>query len=162
MRILSNRFWINAAILIAVISIMIAIFGSMKNCEASDITWHQLNDATVGWDAVTTFENGSEIPDSDIVKYMVFVAEPGKKDEKQNMGETELVEFKVGVPGEGKWFVGVMAIRYRLKDGEITNLGESVIAWSDKDECTNNNPFGIEFYFKPAAPLNLIKKGGPS
>jgi hypothetical protein len=161
MGILSDRFWLKAAVLMAIISIMIVILGFMANCQASDITWHQLNDATVGWDAVTTFENGSQIPDSDIVKYMVFVAEPGKKDEKQNMGETELIEFKVGVPGEGKWFVGVMAIRYRLKDGEITNLGESVIAWSDLDEFTNSNPFGIEFYFKPAAPLNLRKKGGP-
>lgn len=162
MGILSDKFWLKAAVLMAIISIMIVILGFMANCQASDITWHKLNEATVAWDGVTTLVDGSAIPEGDLVRYKVFVAEPGKKDEKQHMGETELLEFKVGVPGEGNWFVGVMAIRYRLIDEEMINLGKSVIAWSDIDEFTNNNPFGIEFYFKPAAPLNLRRKEGPS
>ena len=162
MKILTGNFWLKAAVLMAIVSIMIVILGFMANCKASEIEWHELNEATVAWDAVTKMTDGSPIPDGDVVRYKVFVAEPDKKDEKHHMGETELLEFKVGVPGEGKWFIGVMAIRYRLVKGDITNLGESVIAWSDIDEFTNNNPFGIEFYFKPAAPLNLRKKGGAS
>lgn len=162
MKILSDVFWLKAAVLMAIISLMIVILGFMANSQASEITWHKLNEATVGWDAVTKMTDGSPIPVGDLVRYKVFVAEPDKKDEKHHMGETELLEFKVGAPGEGKWFVGVRAIRYRLIGGEITELGVSEIAWSDIDEFTNNNPFGIEMYFKPDAPLNLRKKGGPS
>jgi len=162
MRILDTRFWRNLAICTAIIGIIIAIFGYITKCEAAEITWHHLNEVTIEWDAVTQLANDNPIPEGDLVRYKVYVAEPGKKEEKFHMGETELLEFKLGIPKEGKFFAGVQALRYRLINEELKELGRSIIAWSDKDEDTNNNPFGIEFYFKPTAPLNLRKKGGAS
>ena len=160
MRILSDTFWLKASILMAIISIMIVIFDFTANCHGSEITWHKLNEATVAWDAVTEMTNGDPLPAEDIVKYRVYVAEPGKKDEKVNMGETELLEFKVGAPREGQWFAGVQAVRYRLIGDDLKELGVSLIAWSDIDKDTNNSPFGIEFYFKPSEPQNMRRKDG--
>lgn len=160
MKISNSRLWRNMAIFGATIGLIIAIFGFTLNCEASNITWHQLNEATVAWDAVTTLTNGDPIPAGDIVEYRVYVAEPGKKDEKVKLGETELLEFQVGAPGEGQWFAGVQAVRYRLIGEDVKELGVSVIAWSDIPEFTDNNPFGIEFYFKPETTFNIRKEEG--
>ena len=155
-----NRSWVNAAIVMAIIGIMITIFGFIRKSEAGEIIWHELNRATVAWDAVTTLSDETPIPEGDIVKYKVYVAEPGQKENLFYMGETEAVEYEFGLPKEGKFFAGVEALRYRLINEELTELNRSRIAWSDMDEDTNNNPFGIVFYFKPAAPLNLRKTGG--
>lgn len=157
MKIVSSRFWRHLAIFTAILGVMVAIFGYFTKCEAQEITWHQLNEVTIAWDAVTKLVDGSVIPEDDLVRYKVFVAEPEKKDEKYHMGETELLEFKLGIPKEGKFFAGVQALRYRLINEELTELGRSIIAWSDEPEHTNDNPFGIVFYFKMTAPLNLRK-----
>ena len=156
-----NRSWLYAAILMAMIGIMIAIFGFIRKSEAGEITWHQLNKVTVAWDAVTTLSDDTPIPEGDIVKYKVYVAEPGQKENAFHMGETEAVEYEFGLPKEGKFFAGVQALRYRLIDEDLKELGRSRIAWSDMDEDTGNNPFGIVFYFTPSAPLNLRKKEIP-
>lgn len=157
MSVSNSRFWLHVAIFTAIIGVIVAIFGSVMKCEAAEITWHQLNEARVAWDAVTKLTDGSDVPEGDLVRYKVFVAEPEKKDEKFELGETELLEFKVGIPKEGKFYAGVQALRYRLIDEELTELSRSIISWSDEPECTNNNPFGVVFYFKMTAPLNLRK-----
>lgn len=158
MKISNSRLWRNMAIFGATIGLIIAIFGFMTKCEAGEITWHQVNEVTIAWDAVTQFIDGSPIPEGDLMKYKVFVAEPEKKDDKFYMGETELLEFTLGLPKEGKFFAGVQAIRYRLINEELRLLSESTISWSDTDEATANNPFGVVFYFKPTVPLNVRKK----
>lgn len=145
------------AIFTAIIGVIVAIFSCVTKCEAQEITWHQLNKVKIAWDAVTTLVDGSGIPEGDLVRYKVFIAEPEKKDEKYHMGETELLEFKLGIPKEGKFYAGVQALRYRLIDEELKEISGSIISWSDEPECTNNNPFGIVFYFKMTAPLNLRK-----
>ena len=161
MKISNSRLWRNMVIFGATIGLIVAIFGYVTKCEAGEITWHELNTVTVAWDAVTTLNNETPIPEGDIVKYKVYVAEPGQKENLFHMGETEAVEYEFGLPKEGKFFAGVRALRYRLINEELRLLSESRIAWSDTDEDTNNNPFGIVFYFKPTAPLNVRKKEVP-
>ena len=158
MKILESRLWRGLAIFTAVVGLIIAIFGFITKCEAGEITWHQVNEVTIAWDAVTKLVNGSDIPEGDLARYKVFVAEPGKKEEKFDMGETEFLEFTLGLPKEGRFFAGVQALRYRVINEVLTFISGSTIAWSDTDEDTNNNPFGIVFYFKPAGPLNLRKE----
>lgn len=136
-------------------------FGGIDICEA--VTWHKLGEADVQWDVVVTLDNGDPIPAGVTVKYRVYLAPEGDKPNLSLLGETDQLEFTIGVPGEGLWIAGVSAVRYEMVDGVLTEINESEINWSDEDGEWTPEPFGFDFHFELRSPKNLHKvEGGGS
>ncbi len=119
-------------------------------------TWHTANQATVEWDAVTTINGGDPLPPTDSILYVVYLANAITDPNKDNPTEiaritdtSELITLNV----EGSYFVGVKAIR-KIADG--TEVGESVVAWSDLPQyCLNGETFGLRYFLAPDAIKNM-------
>ena len=118
-------------------------------------TWHTANQATVAWDAVTTLSNGDPVPAGDIVKYKVWLKNAMTGGEPVELGEVAELEYTVTLNTEGKYFVGVSALRYT---SENILIGESIICWSDTVACTAEGPFGIQYFLPLMGPINLRLK----
>jgi hypothetical protein len=118
-------------------------------------TWHTANQATVAWDAVL-LDNGDPIPPTDTVEYVVYlsnaITDPNK-DNPVEVATTTDTDQVITLNVEGSYFVGVKAVR-KIADG--TNVGESVVAWSDDPQYVQNGEtFGLRYFLPPAAPSNL-------
>lgn len=119
-------------------------------------TWHTANQATVEWDAVTTINGGDPLPAGDTIEYTVYLANAITDPDKNNpaeiatiTGTSQLITLNV----EGSYFVGVKAIR-KIADG--TNVGESVVAWSDDPQYVlAGETFGLRFFHPPDATKNM-------
>ena len=119
------------------------------------VDWRTTNQATVAWDAVNTLSDGSALPAGDIVKYRVYLANAITDPNKANpalIDETDLLQFTLTLNAEGRYLIGVQAVRY---DSALAELGTSEINWSDVNGAATPNPFGIVHYFNPAIPMNL-------
>lgn len=122
---------------------------------AEAVEWKALNQATVEWEAVSANEAGDPLPAGDTVKYRVYLANAVTDPDKTNavlLGETDQLEYILTLNTEGRFVVGVSAVRY---DDAGTELEESAINWSDVNGEATPNPFGFEHYLKPAVPKNL-------
>lgn len=131
--------------------IMLLVFAQAGIC----VEWRSTNQATVAWDAVTTLNDGSALPAGDYIAYRVYLANSVTDPEKSNpalLGETDQLQYTVTLNVEGKYYVGVQAVRYDATDTEIET---SIINWSDVNGDMTPNPFGLVHYLPPAAPLNL-------
>ena len=106
-------------------------------------TWHTANQATVAWDAVTTLTNDDPVPEGDIVKYKVWLKNAVTGGEPVDLAEVAELEYTITLNTEGRYFVGVSALRYSSED---ILLNESIICWSDVIECTAEGPFGIQYF----------------
>ena len=116
--------------------------------------WHTANQVTLGWDAVTQLVDGTAIPEGEIVKYKVWIKNAITGGDPVELVETTDLEFTLTIGSEGKYFLGVQALRYQ-SDGE-TLIGESIICWSDVPECCGGNiAFGVQFFNLPASPGGL-------
>lgn len=128
------------------------IFGFVGNAYA--INTFYTNSRVMAWDAVTTMEDGSEIPAEAKISYVLYVAEKNKDPEKSNpikMGETADHDFAFTFVEEGAWVEGVQAIR---KDDAGNIMSKSAIAWSDNPEVVNEGKtFLIQYYKAPATPF---------
>jgi hypothetical protein len=119
-------------------------------------TWHTANQATVEWDAVDILDNGDPLPATDVIEYVVYLANAITDPDKNNPSEiatvtdtSQLITLNV----EGSYFVGVKAIR---KDSLGEVLGESEVAWSDLPQyCQNGETFGLRFFQPPDAIKNM-------
>ena len=118
-------------------------------------TWHTANQATMAWDAVTQLSNGDPIPVGDIVKYKVWLKNAVAGGDPTELGEIAELEYTITLNTEGKYFVGVSALRYS-KDNVLLN--ESAISWSDMAECTAAGPFGIQYFLPLKFPIGLRTK----
>jgi len=125
-------------------------------------TWHPTNQATVGWDAVTTMTNEDgtvePLPEGDTITYKAHVireANIGNPDAAILLGETSDTQYVITLPDEGRWFVGVSAVRIHPVEGEEPIVTESEISWSSVAEVTNNDPFGFAMFYMPTQPSGL-------
>ena len=119
-------------------------------------TWHTANQVTVAWDAVTTLSNGGPIPAGDSVKYKVWLKNAVTGGDPTELGEITDLEYTITLNTEGKYFVGVSALRYTSED---MLLNESTISWSDVAECTGvEGLFGIQYFLPLKSPGGLKKK----
>jgi len=119
-------------------------------------TWHTANQATVAWDAVTTIDNGDPLPAGDTIEYVVYlsnaITDPNK-DNPVEVARTTDTSQLITLNVEGSYFVGCKAIR-KIADG--TEVGESVVAWSDDPQYVlNGETFGLRYFLAPSAPGNL-------
>lgn len=119
-------------------------------------TWYTANQATVAWDAVTTIDNGDPLPPTDTIEYVVYLANAVTDPNKTNpveVARTTNTQQVITLNVEGQYFVGCKAIR-KIADG--TEVGESVIAWSDDPQYVQNGEtFGLRYYLPPSAPNQL-------
>jgi hypothetical protein len=124
---------------------------------AGSVEWKTTNQATVQWDAVATLENGDPLPAGNTVAYRVYLANAvtdPNKDNPTNLTPTPISQLTMTLTlnVEGKYFVGVQAVRY---DESGTEIGVSTINWSDVNGAATPNPFGLVHYLLPATPMNL-------
>lgn len=138
--------------LIVILALFIMLIGSIALAQ----TWHTANQATVAWDAVTTVDNGDPLPATDTIEYVVYLSNAVTDPDKNNpveVARTTNTEQLITLNVEGSYFVGCKAIR-KIADG--TNVGESVVAWSDDPQYVlNGQTFGLRYFMPPAAPSNL-------
>ena len=120
-------------------------------------TWHTANQATVAWDAVTTLSNGDPVPAGDIVRYKVWLKNAVTGGEPVELGEVAELEYTITLNTEGKYFVGVSALRYT---SENILISKSTICWSDMVACTAEaeGPFGIQYFLSLKDPVNIRLK----
>lgn len=120
--------------------------------------WHTVNQFTMAWDGVTTMTNNTPIPEGATIEYVVYlvnaVTDPGKLHPVE-IGTTADIEYTFTLNVEGKYFAGCKAVR---KNSDGTFVSESIICWSDVVECASSVPWGVQYYFSPANPMNLRKK----
>ena len=141
--------------LIFLIIVFIVFLSSLSFAQTNWITANQL---TVGWDAVIVLEDGNAIPAGSKVVYEVFTKD--WKDSSgttvQSIGKTEDTIYTVTFAQEGRYFIGVKAIREDVTNNEV--LSESVISWSDNpDYVYEQNIFGSRYFLAPgqAKKLNI-------
>lgn len=114
--------------------------------------WHTANQFTVAWDAVTTNTSGQTIDPAEI-SYKVYIANAITDPDHANpveVGTTAATEYAVTLGVEGKYHVGVNAVR--TVGGEV--VAESAISWSNAPEYD----FGIQYFEPPSAPGGLRPK----
>ena len=118
---------------------------------AHAVEWKTMNQATVDWDAVTALISGAPVPENNSIKYRVYL-DKGDKANPQVLGDTDQLQYTITLNEEGRFIVGVSAVRF---DENGTEIGESEINWSDVNGGGTPNPFGFVHYLKPASPGGL-------
>ncbi len=116
--------------------------------------WRRTDQATVAWDPVTTLVTGDPIPTTDTVKYEVWRVREALKDDPNApiyIEETDQAQYTITFTEEGKWFVGIVSVRY--VNGVDRVRGET-ISWS-WDVAVAPSPFGIVYYVGPAGVMNV-------
>lgn len=112
-----------------------------------------VNEKTIVWDPVTKTDGGLDIPAGDTVKYQVWLVMDGAaKDTAIKAGpELDATQYTITFSTEGRWLVGVEAIR--IPEASPADVRKSAISWSDStDPAVVANPFGF-IYFEAPAPV---------
>jgi hypothetical protein len=126
----------------------------LPGAALAETTWHTANQSTLAWDPVGTKSDGTTLPEGDVIRYDVYLAnaltDPGKTNPAKVATDIDLTEHTITLNVEGRFYAGVTAKRY--VNGEL--VGESVIAWSDDPAMVaNGQPFGLVYFLPPAAPV---------
>jgi len=144
---------------LGLILFLVTIFSCWTIYDAYAQEWVIANQSTISWDAVTTLSNGAPIPENDLIEYTVYLSNAVADPDKSNpieVGSVNGTEYTIIMSTEGKYFVGLKTVR-KLADG--TNIGESVIGWSDDPVIVvDGHTFGLQ-YFLPPALITGLKPG---
>lgn len=116
--------------------------------------WFEADQVTIGWTPVTTLEDGSPVPEGDIINYTIHLME-------ESSGATMVVEsvvmgppYTITLPGEGGYRVGVQTVR--LYAGYAA---EAPISWSNDGSVTLDGiPFGVLRVRLPAKAKGMFKQ----
>jgi len=116
--------------------------------------WITANQVTLAWEPVTTCLDGSPFPEGDKISYEVFIILEG--DQKPSgmvlCIETTKTETTLSFDLEGRFFVGVRAVR--LRAGQP--VSRSIVSWSDNpDIMMDGLTQGVIFFRQPLNPLDL-------
>jgi hypothetical protein len=134
MRSSRKYFW---TILITILSVGLAVG------LASAQTIHYANQATIAWDAVTKYQDGTNLPTGTVVKYEIYL-----KDGTQTLlGETIAVQFTVTLTD---YLIHDVGVRSNITVGGTKYFSE--VAWASVDGVP---PFVLQRYPAPAKVLNL-------
>lgn len=139
------------------ILLIITVFMTM-GARAQAFTWITANQFTVGWDAVTQKADGTPLPLTDTVEYTLYIADtktdPLKASPIQVYRGPEL-QAAFTLENEGRYWAGVKAHRME-EDG--TELGESIISWSDDVAVVDGDTWGMRYFIPPGKAKGLINK----
>ncbi len=112
--------------------------------------WVTSNNVTIEWDAPTQLTDDSPIPPDQVLQYNVYIDVDTDKthDDKILKTEKPIAETSYTLPTiehKGHYFIGIQALSYKIKDGEIYGKPEmSEISWSSSKSSTNKHPFGLK------------------
>lgn len=132
------------------------VFGAVLVPAPPAQDWRVTNQATVAWDAPTTLESGDPIPAEDTLKYEVWIireADVGDSTKAVFIEETDQLQSTITFAEEGRWFVGVVSVRYPM--GETEGIRATTINWSNENGDATPNPFGIKYFAPPAGVTGL-------
>ena len=121
---------------------------------ASAQTWHNANQATLAWNAVTQLSDNTTIPAGNVVKYQVWRRLSPALPTAGEMvaGEITSLQQVVTFTVEGGYFLGVQALRFV----DNVKVSSSTIAWSDvAANCQGGVTFGIQYWLAPTFPVGL-------
>jgi len=122
---------------------------SISFAQDQDVRWHNANQVSLKWDAVTTDADGDAITG---VTYELLLANVFTDPNKSNpvvVYEGDATQTTITIAKKGMYFVGVRAV-----------LGEdkSEINWADVAENQESvELIGIRFAVPPKTPKNLQK-----
>lgn len=141
-----------------VAGIAVLILGLAVLAWAADV-FYPTNQGTLEWDAVTTMTNGLPVPATDAMAYNVFIKnEATAVETKANATDIVTPTYTITFANEGKYRVGIQAVRIIKTGGVETGRSVSAIAWSsDPLAVSAGQTFGFEFYTPPKAPINMRK-----
>jgi len=122
---------------------------AMSSFANAEVTFHNANEATVEWSAVTTDVDGDPITGT--IQYRIHLVnadtDPDKTTPTMIADGLTGLSYTVTLNVKGRYYVGVSAF-----DGE----DESVINWADEIENQGDNPlFGLRWKVSPHAPKNI-------
>jgi len=114
------------------------------------VHWEKSNNVTVAWDSPATNRDNSPIYPKKVMRYNVYidVDTDNTHDDKILVTEKPIAETQYTIPTikhKGKYFIGIQALAYNVKDGEI--YGEpaaSEISWSNNKSVTKKGTFGVK------------------
>jgi hypothetical protein len=129
------------------IILAILIFASPTMAQ----TWYTANQVTLAWDAVPKVLTTDQ-PN----KYQVYTRNDLVSIGSKIGGEITTTQLVVSFTVEGRYYLGVEAIRYPV--GETVGIKSATKAWSNVAADTANSPFGVMFFAAPsgASGLRLI------
>ena len=129
---------------ILMIVISIFIFAGLSSAES----WHTANAINVGWDIV------EKIVDTDIIKYQLYTMSLNDGDISMYGEEVSTNESVIKFSKEGKYYIGVRAVRY--PKGELMGINSESVSWSnDAAVCVDNDIFGVTYYVSPSNVLGI-------
>lgn len=138
------------------ILLIISVFMTM-GAAAHAFEWFTANQYTIAWDAVTLKSDGSDLPSTDTIEYVAYLANAVSDPDKSNPVEVYTgaeVQTVITLNVEGQYLAGVKSVR-KIEDGTV--VSESVINWSDDPDATGGKPFGVRFYLSPALVTGIGK-----
>ena len=118
--------------------------------HASDIHWVISNKVTIGWNAPTTYVNGVPIKPGFELRYFVCIDEDADRNHEnkvlKNKEPIASTHYQIVFNRQGRYFVGVKAVLYKVDGGKISSfpVSESKISWSYSKIFTDNHPFGVK------------------
>lgn len=122
---------------------------------ASDLSWHTANELTLAWSPVTKNNQGESI--SDVIHYEIAIVSASSVDRNKDkviIGSTEATQHQIEFNEEGRFILGVRAVR--IIEGEA--LSTSTWAWSDDPSAAKEGRvFGGQFFFPLASPQGMQK-----
>ena len=114
--------------------------------------WVTTNQVTVEWNQTTTLVGGAPCPVGDTIFYRVYTAKL-PQGPVEVVGDTPNLEYTITFTSEGRYLVGVEAVR--IPQGETDEFVSGVL-WSDnEDEALVPNPFGLKFFVNPSEARGL-------
>lgn len=120
----------------------------------AQVQWITANQVTIAWDAVTTKDDGTPLGPTDTVIYGIYIRDV-KTAVEAKVIEVPGITYTHTFTAEGRYHMGVTAIRgIDNGDGTIT-VTESSINWSDVDGVYTPNPFALKYFINPSMPENL-------
>jgi hypothetical protein len=148
--------------------VLVVLFLMMVD-SASAQTWYPANKVTLAWDSVpipncvcstppctpTTICPGPTYPSpaAGVVKYQVYSRGDLVSLGDKVGGEITATQLLVSFTSMGKYYLGIESIVYY--QGETVGIKSATKAWSSVAADTNNNPFGVSFFFAPTIPGGL-------
>lgn len=140
---------------LAALIIVIALCG-FAHAQDIALEWKSANERTLKWDPVTTLTDGTIIPESDSVTYVVYLVAEGASKESAvpiDIPPISITEYTFSIDLEGRYIPGVQAVRNVYNTDVIS---KSEISWSDNPEnVANGVPFGIQYYLQIMNPQEL-------
>ena len=111
-------------------------------------TWYSANQVTLAWDAVAKV-----LPTDQTNKYQVYSRNDLVSLGTKIGGEITATQLVVSFTVEGRYYLGVEAIRYPV--GETVGIKSATKSWSNVAADTANNPFGVTFFAAPGGVVGL-------